>query len=399
VRALAITWGLELLPAADAERQKQVAKVLLRLTHDGAPEVQRAAVLALGRLADPEASGRLEELLRRGPSAVRATAVRALSLQARGNTPEARARLKQVVPLLQKALEDRALEVVAEAAEALGMLGAPEAGPVLIGLLRHPSESVRQTAAQALERTADAGLIDGLLRGLEDPAVTVRFGLVGALGKAAGNGQGLPGEVRKRLLDRLEGLLKRDADAGVRSRAATVLGECGTQEVLPALWQQVQAGGDGRVQEKAWDAFVEVVARSGSVALVEGWDRKLADAGQGPRRAQLWARVHARWEQPGTMREQATQALEGLTAVQIELGKWAAAAPLAQALLARSGETGEAGRTRGLRLLAQVAEQALKEGNRAEALRLVQEARGYLGKGDRLAATFEKLHRQAAGKE
>ena len=56
--------------------------------------------------------------------------------------------VRQVVPLLQRALDDPALEVVVAAAEDLGTLGVPEAGPVLTGLLQHPSEPVRQTAAQ-----------------------------------------------------------------------------------------------------------------------------------------------------------------------------------------------------------------------------------------------------------
>src|SRR5262249_12225728 len=131
-----------------------------------------------------------------------------LAQLARGG-PGARAAQKEVVPALQKALEDRSPEVVVEAAEALGVLGAPEAGPVLLGLLRHPSEHVRRTAAQALERVADAGALDGLLKGLDDPSVTVRFSLVGALGRAAGDGQALPPEQRKRLLARLELLLRK----------------------------------------------------------------------------------------------------------------------------------------------------------------------------------------------
>jgi HEAT repeat protein len=398
VRALAVLWALELLPAADAERHKALAEVLLRLTRDGAPEVQRAAVLGLGRLSEPAAGERLQQLVKGGPEHVRAAAARALALQARGNTPEAKARLKQVVPLLQKALEDKALEVVVEAAEALGMLGAPEAGPVLIGLLRHPSEHVRQTAAQALERTADAGLIEGLLRGLDDPAVMVRFSLVGALSKAAGAGPTAPAAAREQMCARLEALLKRDADAGVRSRAATVLGECGGAEALATLWQQVQAAADERVQEKAWDAFVEILTRAGSPALLESWDKKLSEAKQGPRRVQMWARVYSSWEQTPSRHEAATRALEGLARTQLDLGKWSAAAPLLQTLLSKTADANEPLRGRCLRGLAQIAELALKEGNRAEARRIAQEARGYLGKDDKFHETFEALLKQA-GKE
>src|SRR5205823_372871 len=124
-------------------------------------------------------------LLEQGAPPVRAAAARALAQQARGSGADALARQKQVVPMLQKALEDSALEVVVEAAEDLGALGVPEAGPVLVGLLCHSSEAVRLTAAQALERSADGALLPSLLDALQEPAAGVRFSLVGAIGRSA----------------------------------------------------------------------------------------------------------------------------------------------------------------------------------------------------------------------
>ena len=251
VRGLAVIWAVEALPSADAEKQKSLGKLLQKLTHDSNAEVQRGAVLALGRLNDDDSFGRLKKLLGAENPAVKAAAIRALSLQARNGTAEGKQRLRPIVPLLQKALEDKTLEVVVEAAEALGALGAPEAGPVLTSLLRHPSENVRQTVAQALERVAEPALIDGLLRGLDDSVVTVRFSLLGALARAAGTGQTLPVPVRQKVNARLEALLRSDTDPGVRGRAATVLGECGDSDTLQGLWQHVLTG-EGRVQEKAW---------------------------------------------------------------------------------------------------------------------------------------------------
>jgi HEAT repeat protein len=397
VRGLAVIWAVEMLPSTDAEKQKALGKLLQKLTHDSNAEVQRGAVLALGRLNDDESFDRLTKLLEADAPAVKAAAIRALSLQARNGTAEGKRRLRPVVPLLQKALEDKTLEVVVEAAEALGALGAPEAGPVLTALLRHPSENVRQTVAQALERMAEPALIDGLLRGLDDTVVTVRFSLLGALARAAGNGQALPASVRPKVIARLESLLRNDTDAGVRGRAATVLGECGDHETLAGLWQHVLTG-EGRVQEKAWDAFGEILVRAGSMPLVERWDRAMITAKQSSRRLQMWGRLYTRWEQNPALKEETAKALEGLIVVQLELGKWASAGALIQGMLARGAELPAATRERCLGWATQAADLAIREGSRAEALRLLKEARPSLPTGDKLIATFDQLEKLAGAK-
>jgi HEAT repeat protein len=87
VRVLAVTWALELLPAADESRQRLLAQALLRLSSDPTPEVQRAAVLGLGLVHDPAAAERLGSLLERGRPSVRAAAVRALARQAATRRP------------------------------------------------------------------------------------------------------------------------------------------------------------------------------------------------------------------------------------------------------------------------------------------------------------------------
>jgi HEAT repeat protein len=393
VRIQAVQWGVECWQGADEARRQGLVPVLLRLSHDGTPEVQRAAVLALGKVQDPTAFQRLLALVGQGPPPVRSAAVRSLAAQARGTDPEAPARQKQVVPALQKALEDPAHEVVVEAAEELGALGALEAGPVLTGLLRHSSEHVRQAAAQALERVADAPVLDGLLAALDDPSVPVRFGLVGAVARAARDGRGLGEEQRHRVLSRLEAVLLRDADGGVRSRAATVLGELGTPALLAPLWDCVLGGEDGRVQEKAWAAFLEILARAGSLHLLEEWDRTLTAGRQGPRRVQMLSEVAGRWHHDAARKDVADPAQELLVAALLDLGKWGSAAPVLRDLLSRPG--GEADTDRRLRWLLTTGEQALHEGNRAEALRAVQTARPYLPRSGPVAEGFEKLEKAA----
>ena len=78
----------------------------------------------------------------------------------------------------------------------------------------------------------------------------------------------------------------------------------------------------------------------------------------------------------------------------LDLGKWSAAFPLVRDLLSRPGA--EAETTQRLRWLLTVGEQAMQEGNRAEALRAVQEAQPYLPHTGPLADEFDKLQKQAA---
>jgi HEAT repeat protein len=391
VRLLAVHWSVELLAGADAARLAALVPLLLRLSQDGTVEVQRAAVLALGKVQDPAAFERLLMLLEEGRPAVRSAAARSLSLQSRGDDAEAAARKKRTLPALQKALHDPAHEVVVDAAEELGVLGAPEAGPVLIGLLRRPSEHVRQTAAQALERVAEAPVLDGLLAALDDPSAAVRFSLVGAVARAARDSRGLSEDASKRLLERLEELLRRDADAGVRSRAATVLGEVAPPALLKPLWDCVRLGEDGRVQEKAWAAFLEIVARTGSLPLLQEWDRNLAAGHQAPRRLQMLAEVAGRWQKKPECKAVAGPAQEMLVEALLEQGKWAAAAPVVRELLAHPA--GEAEMDRRLRWLLTAGEQALHEGNRAEARNAVQSARPYLPRTGPLTEGFDKLEK------
>jgi HEAT repeat protein len=398
VRALAVAWGVELLPSSDAVGLRILADLLLKLSDDAAPEVQRAAALALGRVVDARVPGQLQVLLRKGRAPVRAAAARALAQQAAGpalapDVESARALRRRVVPALQKALDDPALEVVVEAAEDLGALGVPEAGPVLAALLHHPSEPVRQAAAQALERVADLAVLDDLLAALDDRAVPVRFTLIGAVGHAAGDGRSLIEPQRGRLLNRLQDLLVRDPDPGVRSRAATVLGECGPAGVLPTLWQRVVAAEDGRVQDKAWSAVVSILTRAGSLDLLAEWDRTLTEANQGPRRLQLLAAVVEGWRKREDASELVVPATETLIQAELEQGKWSAAVVHLRELPARPGTDAE--RERRLRWLLTAGEQAVEEGNAAESLRLVREAQPLLPPKSKLAAEFEKLQNDA----
>jgi HEAT repeat protein len=258
-------------------------------------------------------------------------------------------------------------------------------------LLRHPSQPVRQTAALALERVADVTSLGALLEGLNDPAVAVRFSLVGAVAHSAGDSRVLTETQRTQLTLRLEEVLLRDADPGVRSRAATVLGECGAPTVLPTLWGRILASEDARVQEKAWTALVEILCRASNLDLLRQWDGRLVDTHQGARRLQLLTEVYSRWLKRDDTKTLAGAVVESLIGTQIDQGKWAAAYPLVHELLGRPADDRDTEKR--LRWLLAIGEQALKEGNRPETLRVVQDAQPFLSRRPGLASDFERLEK------
>jgi HEAT repeat protein len=393
VRGLAVNWAAELLASADSVGRRALSEILMRLSQDGNQEIQRSAVLGLGRVSEPAACEQLRSLLQKGTAPVRAAAARALAQQAKGTGPEAIRRQRKAVPALQRALDDPAIEVVVEAAESLGTLGVPEAGAVLTVLLRHPSQPVRQTAALALERIADHSSLDGLLAALNDPAPKIRFSLIGAIGHAVGDGHTLPETQRNLVLARLEGLLLRDADPGVRSRAATVLGECGPVTVLPALWKRVLTSEDTRVQEKAWGALLEIIARTGSLELFKEWDRIIVETGQGQRRLHYLSEISDRWRKRDDLKGPASLVLEALVQAELEQGKWSTALPAIRDLCARAADN--VALDRSLSWLLSAGQQALKEGKRADVQHIVQEAQPFLARRPSLAGDFEKLEKAA----
>src|SRR5262249_23532370 len=133
----------------------------------------------------------------------------------------------------------------------------------------------------------------------------------------------------------------KDPDPGVRSRAATVLGECGTIPALRSLWRRVLAAEDGRVQDKAWQALVEIVVRAGRVELLQEWDNLLLDEKQSNRRLALLSEVSRRWNKHEETKSQAAYIQPMLVEAQLEQGKWTAALPLVREALTRSGGDAE----------------------------------------------------------
>jgi HEAT repeat protein len=200
-----------------------------------------------------------------------------------------------------------------------------------------------------------------------------------------------------RLLARLEIVLLKDMDPNVRARAASALGECGPPGLLPVLWQASQPGEDVRVQEKAWLALIDTITRAQQVSLVQEWDRKLAQSKQGARRLQLLTEVLSRWSRKPDPNLQLAPIQDLVIQVALEQNKWSLALPLVRESMAKAQRT-EMELLANLRHLLQAGEQALADGNMAEAQRVAQEGKALVTKDSPLAPLFDGLASRSKGK-
>ncbi|MCY2970335.1 MAG: HEAT repeat domain-containing protein [Planctomycetota bacterium] len=388
VRLLLTGWLAEAL--GEESYRKPAGEMLLSFSRDPIEEVRRQAVLGLGRWNDKACLNRLLLIIQSDQTAVRAAAARSLAMQAKGN--DGAARMVLVLPALQNALSDPALEVVVEAAEDLGSLGVPAAVPLLAGLLKHKEVAVRKTAAQALERIADIAVLEELLAGLEDLDVGVRLGILGAVSRAVNQAKAIKEDDKLRLQSRMEIILLKDPDAGVRARSATLLGEFGTVSHLATLWKAAVSEGDPRIQEKSWQAFLEILSKSKNLKLINEWNvivRKDAPL----RRVNFLVELLGKM-QPATMNPKIELApvRELLVQCGIEnqkwLPAWSALRELPQALEPEEIE-------KRLSLLFQIAEIALKEQAAPDVLQMVDFARPLFVGRKKLQADFEELYRKA----
>ena len=388
VRLLLAGWLAEAL--SEESYRKPAGEMLLSFSRDPVDEVRRQAVLGLGRWNDKACLDRLLLIIQSDQIAVRAAAARSLAMQAKGN--DGAARMILVLPALQNALGDPALEVVVEAAEDLGSLGVPAAVPLLAGLLKHNAIAVRKTAAQALERIADISVLEELLVGLEDSEIGVRLGILGAVSRAVNQAKFIKEDDKLRLQSRMEIILLKDPDAGVRARSATLLGDFGTVNHLATLWKAAIAEGDPRIQEKSWQAFLEILSKSKDLKLINEWNdivRKEAPL----RRVNFLVELLGKM-QPATMNSKIELAPVRELLVQCGIDNqkwlpaWSALRELPQALEPEEIE-------KRLSLLFQIAEIALKEQAAPDVLQMVDFARPLFVGRKKLQADFEELYRKA----
>lgn len=391
VRELAVTKIAEQFSRKDLDQsaRRLYTDVLLTLSKDVQPMVQQRAVLALEKADAPEVYRRLIDLLRDRSYKVRAAAARSLG-NYRGKIPLPDT-LESTLVALEMSLLDSSPTVVAQAATSIGALRLPRSGLLLARLLKHPTEEVRLDASAALEAVASCQVYHMVLAAMDDASPDVRLYLVGCLG-VIGDTDGLPEKEQTQLLRKLELVLTQDVDPGVRSKAAAALGKVGGTAMLTVLWQRVQGNEDTRVQDNAWKALVDILARQQSWPLLNQWERQLASQGQGARRWQLLLGIRERWSRT----EEARASLDLVTLALMDAGlsvrKWQQVIPLCLESIRNAQQ--ESVREERLRLLLIAGQQAIQDGKGQELIPVFKEIENYLPGFKELANAFDDLRRR-----
>src|SRR3989442_1203370 len=164
---------------------------------------------------------------------------------------------------LQGKLADKDAQVVAAAAEFVGLTGSPQAVTLLIPLLRHPSEFVREAALLGL---AEAGG-----REIARPAVPALKGESGAVRAGAGRGGAAAGDPTSStvLIRRVE----QEPDEGVQAELLRAIGRLGAREALDILARYAEPGGmmhrrTATVRAAAVEAFQHIARPAARGLLV-----------------------------------------------------------------------------------------------------------------------------------
>ena len=199
-----------------------VERMVRRLGEPHVPAEEREAlVTAVGALASLSMGPVLEAFLaapveQRAPfrAAVRKAADRA-------------------VEVLQGRLADKDPEVVAAAAEFVGLTGSPQAVTLLVPLLHHPSEFAREAALVGLAEAGGRETARPAMPALKDESVAVR---VAAARTIAAAGDPASSTV---LIRRVE----QEPDEGVQAELLRSIGRLGAKEALEVLARFAEPGG------------------------------------------------------------------------------------------------------------------------------------------------------------
>jgi len=134
---------------------------------------------------------------------------------------------------LQGRLADGDAQIAATAAEFIGLSGSPQAVVLLIPLLRHPSEIVREAALLGLAESGGREIARPAMPALKDESVAVRAAAVRAV---AAGGDPAASTV---LIRRVE----QEPDEGVQAELLRAIGRLGAREALEVLARFAEPGG------------------------------------------------------------------------------------------------------------------------------------------------------------
>ena len=251
------------------------------------PDIQEAIGEVAGALADEAIVERMVSRLgeARVPPAERAHLVRAVGalgavsaalvvdayVQAPPELREAyRAAMRdageRATEILQSQLQSKVPEVVAAAAEFLGLSGSPQIAPLLIGLTHHGDERVREAALLGLTELGGREISRPAMPALKDESVLVRSAAARAIA-AAGDVGATTVLVRR---------LEQEKDEGVLAALLKAIGQLGAPDALEVLARYAEPGGRPRRTPFVRAAAIEGLARLDRVeakALLELYAR------------------------------------------------------------------------------------------------------------------------------
>jgi len=217
-----------------------VERMVTRLGEPRVPPAERAHLVnAVGALGAVSAGLVVDAYLHAAPE--RREAYRA-AMRAAG---------ERTVEVLQGQIESKVPEVVAAAAEFLGLSGNPQVAEVLIRLTHHGDERVREAALLGLAELGGREISRPAMPALKDESVLVRTAAARAVA-AAGDVGATTVLVRR---------LEQEKDEGVLAALLTAIGQLGAKEALEVLAKYAEPGGRPRRTPFVRAAAIEGLAR------------------------------------------------------------------------------------------------------------------------------------------
>jgi len=174
-----------------------------------------------------------------------------------------RAAAERSVEALQARLADKDETVVAAAAEFLGLSGSPQVVPLLVELVHHRADIVREAALHAMAEIGGRDVARPAMPALKDESPHVRA--------AAARVIGVGGEVAATTV--LARRLEQEEDEGVLAEMLKAIGRLGAKEALEILARHADPGGRGRRRS----AHVRAAAVEGLGHIKRGEARALLE--------------------------------------------------------------------------------------------------------------------------